>query len=60
MVMTRKTDFMKWIDHQVDADADLKRKVDEYLNEMIIEQKTRGTAYAARHARRHSSPSGLA
>ena len=39
MVMTRKTDFMKWIDHQVDADADLKRKVDEYLNEMMIEQK---------------------
>ena len=30
---------MKWIDHQVDTDADLKRKVDEYLNEMMIEQK---------------------
>jgi DNA-binding Xre family transcriptional regulator len=39
MVMTRKTDFMKWIDHQVDTDADLKRKVDEYLNEMMIEQQ---------------------
>ena len=37
--MTRKTDFMKWIDHQVDTDVDLKRKVDEYLNEMMIEQK---------------------
>ena len=39
MVMARKTDFMRWIDHQVDTDADLKRKVDEYLNEMMIEQK---------------------
>jgi DNA-binding Xre family transcriptional regulator len=39
MVMARKSDFMKWIDHQVDTDADLKRKVEEYLNEMMIEQK---------------------
>jgi hypothetical protein len=30
---------MKWIDHQVDSDAALKRKVEEYLNEMMIEQK---------------------
>ena len=37
--MARKNDFMKWIDHQVDTDADLKRKVEEYLNEMMIEQK---------------------
>jgi DNA-binding Xre family transcriptional regulator len=37
--MARKSDFMKWIDHQVDSGADLKRKVDEYLNEMMIEQK---------------------
>lgn len=37
--MTRKSDFMKWIDHQIDTDAALKRKVEEYLNEMMIEQK---------------------
>jgi len=37
--MARKSDFMKWIDLQVDTDADLKRKVAEYLNEMMIEQK---------------------
>ena len=37
--MTRKSDFMKWIDHQIDSDADLKQKVEEYLNEMMIEQK---------------------
>ena len=37
--MARKGDFMKWIDHQVDTDAGLERKVEEYLNEMIIEQK---------------------
>ena len=37
--MARKSDFMQWIDHQVDTDADLKRKVEEYLNEMMIEQK---------------------
>ena len=37
--MARKTNFMRWIDHQVDTDADLKRKVDEYLNAMMIEQK---------------------
>jgi DNA-binding Xre family transcriptional regulator len=39
MVMVRKSDFMKWIDHQVDTDADLKWKVEEYLSEMMIEQK---------------------
>jgi DNA-binding Xre family transcriptional regulator len=37
--MARKSDFMKWINHQVDTDAELKRKVEEYLNEMMIEQK---------------------
>ena len=37
--MARKSSFMKWIDHQVDTDADLKLKVEEYLNEMMIEQK---------------------
>ena len=37
--MARKNAFMKWIDHQVDTDAHLKRKVEEYLNEMMIEQK---------------------
>ena len=37
--MTRKSDFMRWIDHQVDTDARLKRKVEVYLNEMMIEQK---------------------
>ena len=39
MTMARKSDFMKWIDHQIDSDADLKQKVEEYLNEMMIEQK---------------------
>src|SRR4030095_121597 len=39
MVMTRKTDFMKWIDHQVDTDADLKRKGDEDLNEKMIDKQ---------------------
>jgi DNA-binding Xre family transcriptional regulator len=39
MVMARKSDFTKWIDRQVDSDADLKRKVEEHLNEMVIEQK---------------------
>ena len=37
--MARKSDVMKWLDHQVDTDTDLKRKVEEYLNEMMIEQK---------------------
>jgi DNA-binding Xre family transcriptional regulator len=37
--MARKSDFMKWIDHQMDTDADLRRKVEESLNEMMIEQK---------------------
>ena len=39
IVMARKSEFMRWIDHQVDTDADLKRKVEEYINEMMIEQK---------------------
>lgn len=37
--MARKSAFMKWIDRQVDSDADLRRRADEYLNEMMIEQK---------------------
>jgi len=37
--MARKSNVMKWIDHRVDTDADLKRNVEEYLNEMMIEQK---------------------
>lgn len=37
--MARKSDFMKWINHQVDTDADLKRKAEEYLSEMMIEEK---------------------
>jgi DNA-binding Xre family transcriptional regulator len=37
--MARKSDFMKWIDHQVDTAADLRQKVEESLNEMMIEQK---------------------
>ena len=40
--MVRKSNCMKWIDHQIDTDADLKRKVEEYLNEMMIEQKLAG------------------
>ena len=39
MTMARKSDFMKWIERQVDTDADLKQKVEKFLNEMIIEQK---------------------
>ena len=39
MMMARKSDLMKWVDHQVETDADLKRKVEEYLNEMMVEQK---------------------
>jgi DNA-binding Xre family transcriptional regulator len=39
MTMARRSSFMTWIDHQMDTDADLKRKVEEYLNEMMIEQK---------------------
>ncbi|MBI3635489.1 MAG: helix-turn-helix transcriptional regulator [Candidatus Rokubacteria bacterium] len=39
MTMARKSDFMKWIDHQIGTDADLKRKVEEHLNEMMIEQR---------------------
>lgn len=37
--MARDSDFMQWIDHQVDTDADLRRTVEEYPNEMMIEQK---------------------
>jgi DNA-binding Xre family transcriptional regulator len=37
--MARKSAFTKWIDRQIDSDADLKRKVDESLSEMMIEQK---------------------
>src|SRR2546428_12399173 len=38
-MMARKSDFMRWIDHQVETDADLKPTVEESLNEMMIEQK---------------------
>ena len=38
-MMARKSDFMKWIDHQLDTDAALRRKVEEHLSEMMIEQK---------------------
>ena len=38
-ITAQKSNFMKWIDHQVATDAALKRKFDEYLNEMMIEQK---------------------
>ena len=37
--MARKSSFMKWIDHQLEADLLLKRKAEEYLDEMMIEQK---------------------
>ena len=46
--MARESDFMKWIQHQIDTDADLKRKVEEDLNQMMIEQKL--TAPQARRA----------
>ena len=39
MMTARKSSFMKWIDQQVGADADLKRKVEEYLTQMMIEQR---------------------
>jgi DNA-binding Xre family transcriptional regulator len=55
MMMARKGNFMKWIDHQIDTDADLKRKVEEYLNEMMIEQKL-----AALRARRGMTQAQLA
>jgi hypothetical protein len=38
--MTPKSDFMRWIDHQIDTNTDLKQKIGECLNEMMIEQKT--------------------
>ena len=34
-----ESDFMTWIQHQIDTDTDLKRKVEEDLNRMMIEQK---------------------
>ena len=37
--MARKSDFMKWIQHQIDTDADFGRKVEEDLNRLMIEQK---------------------
>ena len=37
--MARKSNFMKWIERQVNTDADLKQKVKKHLNEMIIEEK---------------------
>ena len=39
MTMARKSTFMKWVDHQLDTDAELKRKVEQSLSEMLIEQK---------------------
>src|SRR2546422_10487548 len=39
MTMARKNDFMRWIDHQVEPGTNLNRKVEESLNEMMIEQK---------------------
>jgi DNA-binding XRE family transcriptional regulator len=55
MTMARKSDFMKWIDHQVDTNAALKRKVEEYINEMMIEQK-----FAALRAQRGMTQAQLA
>lgn len=40
--MVRKSDFMKWIDRQLDTDAGLRLKVEEHLDEMMIEQKLPG------------------
>ena len=37
--MARKSEFMQWIDHQVETDADLKQKVEKCLRKMVIEQK---------------------
>ena len=37
--MACKSNFMKWVERQIDTDADLKQKVEKYLNEMIIEEK---------------------
>src|SRR2546422_4918084 len=37
MMMARKSDFMKWVDHQVETDADLGRKAGDDRNELMIE-----------------------
>lgn len=37
--MARKPDSMKWIDDQMETSADLKRKAEESLSGMMIEQK---------------------
>jgi predicted XRE-type DNA-binding protein len=37
--MAKKTGFMSWIDHQLQADPQLARDVDELINAMKIEQE---------------------
>lgn len=37
--MARKSNFMRWIDRQLDSDAALARKVAGYVSEMMLEQK---------------------
>ena len=59
MVMARKSDVMKWIDHQVDTDADLKRKVEGYLKKTTIEQNL-AALRSERSIRPRNSPSGSA
>ena len=56
MTMARKSGFMKWIDRQVNVDADLKRKVRDYLRKMTIEQKNTSLLTERRVAR--TRPSG--
>jgi hypothetical protein len=46
--MARESDFMSWIDHQIDT-ADLKRNVEQYFNEMMIEQKLAALPPSTRH-----------
>ena len=57
--MVRETDFMSWINHQVDTDADLKRNVVQYFKEMMIEQKLAELRSERRRTPR-CSPSGSA
>ncbi len=39
---TKKTSFMQWIDGQLERDPQLRRRVEETLNEMRIEQDLAG------------------
>lgn len=39
---TKKTSFMQWIDGQLEGDPQLRRRVEETLNEMRIEQDLAG------------------